>query len=464
MSLVSAARRYVSNAGCASMSASLSESCSRGENGETLSDRHRTADGCLTARVGDLWRIAEPLSAGPFFAGLPFTRRRKPLGLLWAPEVPARPTAHRVHVDSDFRRAMLQDSPKFMTDRGGTQVARVVRPPTIQRDGPAAWFKWRLFGPGRWPFTILELGGFVVAAVGTADSWITAEGWMSTPPVNAFRHYLWASFYTLVGLIALTMVVFKKVHTDLREAQVQREDADERTEQTKAAGLAVLALRDEAIVLQHKMAEEVRKCARDPKVYKYQADLQMMLGELLRNFLRRRLGDGKYAVTIKVFEPGSTPPGRLKCIFRDMGQQVEVRNCGDDLLPQESHVYASFTAQTSSPARFVLVRDVAQLAANDHVFKERAAKSGFRSIVAFPLRRPVAGMQEEGLHTAQLLGFLSIDTPEPNRFDGLFVAPTDGNERRNDGVGVQAFPDVDVFYGLADSIATIVMLCRAASS
>lgn len=63
--------------------------------------------------------------------------------------------------------------------------------------------------------------------------------------------------------------------------------------------------------------------------------------------------------------------------------------------------------------------------------------------------------------TAQLIGFLSIDSGQPNRFDGLFVAPDDGMERRNDGTDVQALPDVEVFYGLADSIATIVVLCRA---
>jgi hypothetical protein len=244
-------------------------------------------------------------------------------------------------------------------------------------------------------------------------------------------------------------VVLKlKTHRDLRKTIRVRIEAQK-----------AIKIRELGIQLQHQIAEVVRTSVglrKDGKRFDCKTDLRR-IGELVNKYLRQRLGEDDYAITVKHIKDS-----RLRTIFRDSGQHEDVRKLGDDIAYKDSYVFSSFQAQTDNPTKFVLVRDVQLLDERDHAFKDRATNCGFRSVVGFPLRSPILPDEngEEGeLKCAKLLGFISIDSGRPDAFDALFDQPqATGEAQRNDGGDLSPLPDTELFYGLADSIATIIVL------
>jgi hypothetical protein len=91
-------------------------------------------------------------------------------------------------------------------------------------------------------------------------------------------------------------------------------------------------------------------------------------------------------------------------------------------------------------------------------FKDRAWERGYRSTIAFPLRLPVIKATSPNKYS-DLVGFLSMDSPQPAAFDPLFRPVEPNAEFGNQGESMKPLAEVELFYGIADSVATILMLC-----
>ena len=213
-------------------------------------------------------------------------------------------------------------------------------------------------------------------------------------------------------------------------------------------------VREAAIRLQHSIAEEVRRCAADPSKYQWAAFESA--SHKIKEFLAQRLPGVECSITVKKIE-GT----RLRAVFRDEEQDVTRRCAGDDLPLTESHVYRSFRAYPRGEKRWVYVRDTENVPPADRSYSERAKACGFRSVVAFPLREPVQLSRPgapAGIDVAGLRGFWSLDVDEPDAFVDLFRADRLRKHRDNDGKGLGPRADIQAFYGIADCMATILML------
>jgi hypothetical protein len=58
---------------------------------------------------------------------------------------------------------------------------------------------------------------------------------------------------------------------------------------------------------------------------------------------------------------------------------------------------------------------------------------------------------------------LSLDADDPNAFDALFRGPPDKREWSNDGANLTLGIDSELYYGIADSVATVLMLSKKLS-
>lgn len=121
------------------------------------------------------------------------------------------------------------------------------------------------------------------------------------------------------------------------------------------------------------------------------------------------------------------------------------------------HGFAANDANQQASYRWVLARDVRRL---DETWGRQILSRGnvrkYRSTIAFPLRYPSHG--PSSAQVAQLVGFLSIDCPDPDAFDGLFDLADGKVEPGVHGEGFVEHEDMNLFFGLADSVATILVL------
>jgi hypothetical protein len=250
--------------------------------------------------------------------------------------------------------------------------------------------------------------------------------------------YLWVSFFGVATLFVGWATLASKVRVDV------------------ATGKSQIDVRNSGLQIQHQMAEVVRYCAdAGSRGEPIDFDRQLRrIADMLKEYLRVRLGARGYAITVKKVDGD-----RLKTIFRDGTQDPDARATGDDIPMVESCIYTRFKSDRQEAQKSVLIQDVKRLEVDHREFQQRADKAKFRSVIGFPLRGPVVnapkGADLGPLKCANLFGFLSVDSPEPNAFDELYLA---GDNSRNDAINRIPEPDMDLFYGLADSIATLVML------
>jgi len=157
---------------------------------------------------------------------------------------------------------------------------------------------------------------------------------------------------------------------------------------------------------------------------------------------------------------------RLIKVFRD-DEQHEKRIVGDRISLEESPVFMRFS-QGPAGKKIVYISDTEQMTLLEDKFRSRASVCGYRSILAFPLRMPRAfprdGSEstaegEDSVKIANLLGFFSIDTPDVGTLDGLLEGSRSIRDDDREPKG-----DLDIFYGLADSMATILMLVSEAAT
>jgi len=288
--------------------------------------------------------------------------------------------------------------------------------------------------------SFVALGGYVGLALTATDIFFRVTSVQQ--PLDRFRLYLWISYFTVLLLFVGWATLGSKLRVDLADV------------------LSQIRVRDQGLHLQHMMAETVRACAdlrRRREIINYENQLRR-IADLLKKYLAARLPGFEFSVTVKRVEGD-----HLKVIFRDGGQDPALRAPGNDIPLRGSCIFDRFQSEQKEPHKRVVVRDVQLLEDQHKDFKARAEKAKFRSVIGFPLRNPVHiadGADLGPLKCASIFGFLSVDSPKPNAFDGLFSSPNKNAPQRNDGNDRTDLADMDLFFGLADSIATLVMLSR----
>lgn len=312
------------------------------------------------------------------------------------------------------------------------------------------WWKKRLFDEDRWIDSIWNVVGTVGLWFGLNDASARFVHWLELPLMSQLRWYLWATFLVTLLVWPAWVVLFRSVRagrSELVEAE-SRVEIRERTIDTQ----------HRMIRLQHRMSEEVRRAAELRQGFDCRQGLHAIGTELIA-ILRQRLGGEGYAVTVK---HANLPGQKLESIFRDGGQDLNKRRVWDSTPLVDSVVYQRF--EQPGMRRYVLIRDTDRV--SELKYRQRAKDCGYRSVIAFPLREPMiipenGGADGPGAPTyANLIGFLAVDAPGVGGFDGLFRPPTAGAQRREDGEDLDPCQDMDFFYGLADALATILVLRR----
>jgi hypothetical protein len=149
-------------------------------------------------------------------------------------------------------------------------------------------------------------------------------------------------------------------------------------------------------------------------------------------------------------------------VLRDSHQDTESRKMGDNIELKESPVYREFHRPSPRYRPFIHIPDTWNLI-GPKGFRERAKNGRMRSILAFPLRVPAYRPGQEGTSPGTMItktfrGFLSVDAPVPNAFDEMFHDLIKGEEFRD------LRDELHAFFGIADSLATIVMLKESAAT
>lgn len=298
----------------------------------------------------------------------------------------------------------------------------------------------RAFRKGAALGTVGALIGYIGIVLTATDLYLRLTS--GAEPLERFHWYLWVSYFSVVLLFVGWATLGSKLRVELADMLKQ------------------VSVRDEGIRLQHMMAEVVRAAAHlrnTGQAIDYQQHLSR-IGDLLKGYLRARLSGTEYSITVKLADGD-----RLKMIFRDSAQDAHLRAEGNDIPIKGSCIFTTFQSDEKVAQKRVLVRDVDLLDSRDHDFMTRAKKAKFRSVIGFPLRNPVQvidGQDLGPLKCASIFGFISIDSPATHAFDGLFSRPAPGVPERNDGTDRTDLPDMDLFFGVADAVATLVVLSR----
>ena len=227
--------------------------------------------------------------------------------------------------------------------------------------------------------------------------------------------------------------------------------------------------------LQHKLAEVVRSHVvafvnhQSAKDLQNDSELRDVLGRRLLDYLDVKLGRNDFSVTVKYafqVEPGANPPStpRLRAVFRHVHDGSKREQRRDDQDTDQSVVFMNFR-HADRRVRRVIICDTHDLdvsgshgvdsSRRHEEYKAYAARCGFRSVVAFPLREP-SDVKQSVLTFSPILGFLSIDCDDPNAFDKLFKP--NGKKETNDGQHLDDTDDLEFLFAVADSVATLAML------
>jgi hypothetical protein len=270
---------------------------------------------------------------------------------------------------------------------------------------------------------------------------------------GALEPYLWTSL-VWQALVTGGIVVIIRVLSRLRT-----EEALWQAERTKLE--STVSRRDAGLELMHRMAEEVRRCAAETRPVDCQERLQSLLGAELRAYVEARLPAGTtVALTVKCIGTSNDGVKRLKDIFRDNKQDPRHRPSGGEEPLEENYIYQSFDKAGIQNSKWVMVRDTEKMDPQHRRFRDRARERQYRSALAFPLNLPnMAGRGSTQL--TPMVGFLGLDAPVPFAFDDFFhLKPGASKVEGNNGEDLQAKKEMNLFFGMADSMATIVYLNR----
>jgi hypothetical protein len=299
---------------------------------------------------------------------------------------------------------------------------------------------------------------FVIIAgglIGTCDAIGSLAGVLNSDKAVAFRTYLWTSLIIQTVVVASVVVIFRGL------GALRARDA-----QAKAASLALkdeVATREDGLHLLHRMAETVRCCAVANDVQTYKELFDATLGHSLCQYLAKRIHSGdKVSMTVKMIARDKSGNRELVDVFRDSEQHKTHRPMGSEKL-EENYVFRSLDARNPDHSGWVMIRDVEKMDPQYRKCRDRARNRQYKSFLAFPLNRPNMDQDQgdpDSANLTPLIGFLGLDAPIVGAFDNLFTFKdtTVPVEPSNTGDDRKASEDMHLFYGLADSIATIVHL------
>jgi hypothetical protein len=259
------------------------------------------------------------------------------------------------------------------------------------------------------------------------------------PNAPAFLSYVWTTFIVSCLFIAATSILLQRLlrrHEDIGKLNARL---------------------DRAVVIHHHMAETVRIAAAKGDTLDLSACLDRVLGQELREYLKDRLGNYKIHCTVKRILPPVSGGFQLIDVFRDSEQSVSSRPPGVPESADDNYIYSLFKNASINDAKQIYIPDV-NSAGIWKTLSERAHSRGYKSVLAFPLNLPVGPPRLD-----RTVGFLGLDSPEPHAFDKLF----DSSRKRGaadsvagpDGV-YKPLEELNFLYGLADSVATILMLVQ----
>jgi hypothetical protein len=265
------------------------------------------------------------------------------------------------------------------------------------------------------------------------------------PGHREFSLYLYITYFTTIFVISGLLIVARQSLHGFYDANEQR----------------ALVLK-----IQHRLVEVIRRAASsavnnvESKLLKDDVELHAVLGDIMI-FLHKRLNRNDIVMAVKYIS-GAAGDRKIDAVIRyPQPDSASVRE--DSMQADRSVVYLQFSEGNEQTQR-VLIEDVAKLetdpsvgatmAARNTAYQHYARQCKFQSVLAFPLRQP--RVQGAKFSAASILGFLSFDCPDPNAFDPLFLPTKKASS--NDGRHLKDSPDIQFFFGLADSLATLAVL------
>ncbi|MCE9543985.1 MAG: hypothetical protein K8T25_00445 [Planctomycetia bacterium] len=286
--------------------------------------------------------------------------------------------------------------------------------------------------------TLTQLAISLVSAIGAFVGLIELEAKWQLATQSQFHFYLWLTFVSSVLFVAFTLALLQ--HAWRMSLRVRKEQE----------------LFNRATKLQHHMIEQVRQATADGSGYSMRTGLENVLGAQLVEYLRLVSGLQEFHVTVKTISPKADGSGhQLTDNFRDKEQSPLMRPLGQCEGLSENYIYHRFKNATLADSRQIYVCDT-ELDPVHLTLRERAHTRGYRSVIAFPLNVPASpqptSLQVFGL--TGLIGFLGLDSPQPHAFDSLC------SPKKTDTTDASVHSkthNLDLFYGLADSVATIAM-------
>lgn len=290
----------------------------------------------------------------------------------------------------------------------------------------------------------------VVSAIGLFLGLIEVEARFAQAGNPLFLSYLWTTFASSVVFVALSAILLQRL---LRSHQDAAREADDRAKDR--------ALTDRAMVVQHRMAEAVQHSAAQRGNYDIGHRLERVLGSELREYLKARLGNNKFYCTVKRILPLEDGGYCLADVFRDAEQDTTTRPRRQKENADSNYLYHRFKCAGIADSKQIYIPDVERAQVFDQL-ATRAHTRGYRSVLAFPLNQPaLPSTATPDLN--RLVGFLGLDSPEPYVFDSFFEILRNSGASDDSGrseIVYKPLDELNLFYGIADSVATILMLSQ----
>lgn len=308
---------------------------------------------------------------------------------------------------------------------------------------------------------VAQITIWLVSALGLYVGLLEVPDHLHLATDGRFQFYLWITFFSSTVLLGSTIVLLQRLLSMDRRRQHEQTETSQRSR-------AERQISEHAIKLQHEMAEAVRLSAVLGEQYDITTRLDALLGSKLRAYLQERLGtQTEFHVTVKQISRGSDDGYALTDKFRDSDQDKHTRPRRQTEQLTGNYVYERFKNPPSEDSRQIYVPDIDKLDRTQRSLTARAKERGYRSILAFPLNVPAhpSPQREIDLEFGGLIGFLGIDSPTAGAFDALFEPElAEGRDSSSSELSNRATPkareEQNLFYGLADAVATILILTR----
>ena len=184
--------------------------------------------------------------------------------------------------------------------------------------------------------------------------------------------------------------------------------------------------------------------------------IRPVLETYLRDYLRDRLKT-HCSITVKWVRET-----KIASVFRD-SKQGPSRPVGELEERDEHYFYQAFynKVHEQNEMRCLVVHDT-NLQDVPDALRVRASRRRYRSCLALPLNlvfiRKDAPAPSQARTVVLNLGFLSIDTVDPDAFRDFFVPLDPNHPMGNRGENHRPKAELHLLYGVADAVATIIAI------